>query len=307
MLNEIFEEAQKITSEEMEILIEKTVNLLESERMLKEINGMLVNEDLVLCSPADIENCTIIGDIHGDLTTLYKILKHIDFEDRMKDKRNKIIFLGDYGDRGEKSPEVYYVILKLKLEYKNNIVLLRGNHEGPHDLMAYPHDLPLFLIEKFGSKGHEIYMHIKKLFEKFYLAFVVLGKFIVLHGGIPSKALTLEDIAKAKVMHPKKSLLEEILWNDPKEGEGIEDSYRGAGKLFGKDITEKFLKRNNLMLLIRGHEPAREGYYIIHDNMVITVFSRKGAPYFNEKAAFLDIKLSELKSKEDINKFIRVI
>jgi len=173
--------------------------------------------------------------------------------------------------------------------------------------MAYPHDLPLFLIEKFGNKGHEIYLQMRKLFEKFYLALVVLDKFIVLHGGIPSKASSLEDIAKARIIHPKKSLLEEILWNDPMEMEGIEDSYRGVGKLFGIDITEKFLKRNNLMLLIRGHEPAREGYYITHNNMVITVFSRKGPPYFNQKAAFLDIKIDELNSKEDIIKFIKVI
>jgi serine/threonine-protein phosphatase 5 len=46
--------------------------------------------------------------------------------------------------------------------------------------------------------------------------------------------------------------IEEILWSDPKEDiTGIEPSSRGAGLNFGADVTETFLERNNLSLLIR--------------------------------------------------------
>ena len=195
-------------------------------------------------------------------------------------------------------------MLKLKSILKEKIVLLRGNHEGPDDLLAHPHDLPLFFIDKYGQEGYALYLRIKKLFEKFYLAFVVLNKLIALHGGIPSNALSMDDIAIAKKIHPKKRLLEEILWNDPMDEYGIRESYRGAGKLFGPDITENFLKRNNLLVLIRGHEPAKLGYFISHNGKVVTIFSRKGAPYFNEKAAYLDVNLNKLYSHEDIEKFI---
>ncbi|HLI46606.1 MAG TPA: hypothetical protein VKU94_05375, partial [Geobacterales bacterium] len=99
-------------------------------------------------------------------------------------------------------------------------------------------------------------------------------------------------------------LLEEILWNDPMDDNGLKASYRGAGFLFGADITEDFLKRNNLLMLIRGHEPARNGYFLSHEGRVITIFSRKGRPYFNEKAAYLDIEINRFDSPSDIEKFV---
>ena len=48
-----------------------------------------------------------------------------------KTKEATLIFLGDYGDRGDKSAEIYYIILKLKLAFPEQVVLLRGNHEAP--------------------------------------------------------------------------------------------------------------------------------------------------------------------------------
>ena len=41
-----------------------------------------------------------------------------------------MIFLGDYGDRGANSIEVYYTILKLKIAFPRQVILLRGNHHA---------------------------------------------------------------------------------------------------------------------------------------------------------------------------------
>jgi protein phosphatase len=49
----------------------------------------------------------------------------------------------------------------------------------------------------------------------------------------------------------------------------------------------------NAKILIRGHEPCEEGFKINHGGKVLTLFSRKGAPYFNEHGAYLDVPLSE--------------
>ena len=88
--------------------------------------------------------------------------------------------------------------------------------------------------------------------------------------------------------------MEELLWNDPDEqAHGVFPSPRGAGNLFGKTVTQEVLAKLNVKILIRGHEPAGEGYKINHDGKILTLFSRKGPPYFNTYGAYLDMPLAE--------------
>jgi len=237
----------------------------------------------------------IIGDLHGNLESLIEILKQSNFLQRMRQNSDALlIFLGDYGDRGEYSIEIYYTVLKLKLLFPKQVVLMRGNHEGPEDLLASPHDLPMKFQIKFGEKWTEAYSKIRGLFACLYNAVLVEERYLMIHGGLPSKAKTIEDLAYAHTLHPRQSFLEEMLWNDPNEMvSGACASPRGAGKLFGENITNELLKRFNVKILIRGHEPCAKGFKIGHKGKVLTLFSRKGPPYFNNYGAYLDLKLSE--------------
>ena len=237
----------------------------------------------------------VIGDIHGDLVSLQHILRDSQFVERASAGEDLwLIFLGDYGDRGERSPEVYYVVLKLKELFPERVVLLRGNHEGPPDLLASPHDLPYHLIAKFGrDEGLEAYLAIRGLWDSLYTAALAEGLAIMLHGGAPSRARSLDDVAFAHKRHPEEPHLEEILWSDPRDGiTGAYPSWRGAGRLFGPDVTRRFLLTVGARVLIRGHEPCETGYSFVHGGLVLTIFSRKGPPYYNESAAYLELDLS---------------
>lgn len=64
----------------------------------------------------------IVGDIHGQLYDLIGIL------DQFRLGKDKILFLGDYVDRGCFSTEVIVLLLCMKVNWPDRIILLRGNH-----------------------------------------------------------------------------------------------------------------------------------------------------------------------------------
>lgn len=305
-LPEIIGRARETNIYEFVKLIGKARTLLAEEHDVVEklrVTGRLVNV------PSDCE-AIVVGDIHGDLESLAKILKNCDFLNRVQKNENLIlIFLGDYGDRGIYSTEVYYVVLRLKEMFPRKVVLMRGNHEGPEDLLAYPHDLPTQLHERFGEEWRSAYRELREFFNYLYNAVLMEDKCIMLHGGVPSQAQSLDDVAYAHLKHPSESHLEEILWSDPQEGlNGVYPSPRGAGKLFGEDITENFLKMVSVKVLIRGHEPADEGFKINHNGKILTLFSRMGTPYFNNHAAYLQLDLREkLETAYELKQFVTLL
>jgi protein phosphatase len=289
-VKQLVDETFTVTVQEFAQLTDSVTEMLKAKEGC--IGNLTVTGKLVATEPEG--EAIIVGDLHGDLETLVQILTNSKFIDKMQRKEQiLLVFLGDYGDRGVYSPEVFYIVLKLKTTYPANVVLLRGNHEGPRDILPSPHDLPTHLQRRFGAEWSLAYEKLRALFDELHLGVLVKQKFIMLHGGVPSQAKTIEDVAFAHQKHPAESHLEEILWSDPEENlTGTHQSPRGAGRLFGMDVTEKFLHMLNVQMLIRGHEPAEAGYKINHDGRVLTLFSRKGEPYYNNKAAYLMLDLS---------------
>jgi protein phosphatase len=290
-LKQIVKEAFEVSCEDFCRVVQEARELICGEN--GRIGNFEVTGRLVKLSP--VGEALIVGDLHGDLESLIDILNGSNFLQKLSQNQNAIIiFLGDYGDRGSLSAEVYYTILKLKLSFPRQIILMRGNHEGPEDLLASPHDLPWQFQARFGTEWAKAYKEIRELFNCLYNAVIVEERYLLIHGGLPLQAKTLEDLAYAHKRHPKESLLEDMLWSDPNEMVSETcASPRGAGKLFGQKVTEASLQNFGVKVLIRGHEPCEKGYKIDHEGKILTLFSRKGPPYFNVNSAYLLVQLSQ--------------
>lgn len=293
------EMATEAHAEEFIGLVNKVSSQLANEN--GRLGNLKITGRLVEVEPAG--EAVIVGDLHGDLKSLVHILDDSKVLKEANSSRDiLLVFLGDYGDRGSHSAEVYYVVLKLKEMFPEKVILMRGNHEGPTDLIASPHDLPTQMRNRFKEKGSTAYLKLQELFNHLYTGVIIKEQLVLLHGGAPSQATTINDIAFAHETHPRKRHLEEILWNDPWKGiKGTIASPRGAGRLFGVDVTNKLLKMLNVKAIIRGHQSCPNGYKTIHGEQVLTLFSRKGPPYKNRFGAYLRLNISQkLESPQQI-------
>ncbi|CAN1831936.1 Serine/threonine-protein phosphatase BSL3 [Linum perenne] len=99
------------------------------------------------------------------------------------------LFLGDYVDRGQHSLETIALLLALKVEYPNNVHLIRGNHEAA-DINA----LFGFRIECGERDGIWVWHRINRLFNWLPLAALIEKKIICMHGGIGRSINHVEQI-----------------------------------------------------------------------------------------------------------------
>lgn len=289
-LNTRYDEVLEILSEYKELLRNELKN--KSYNTYYRLKGLIK-----IKSPRVI----IVGDLHGDLRSLEKILEIV-YERTSRNVDNYVfVFLGDYVDRGAYSFETIMSIILMRLHKPENVIMLRGNHEPPMGLIPYPHDLPYFLRKKFGKNWEEIYHRLFEIFQLLPHAAIAYSKLFLVHGGIPTQTTSLHDIAEA---NNRIELLEELLWNDPSDFiSEWTPSPRGAGKLFGIKVSRRFLKENNLLTTIRSHEPCN-GFKMNHGGLVITLFSRRGHPYYNTQASILILDLEKVERITEITKGI---
>lgn len=71
------------------------------------------------------EPVVIVGDVHGQYYDVCHML-----EKAGKPGDINYLFLGDFVDRGIYGTEVMLLLMSLKINYPQNVILLRGNHES---------------------------------------------------------------------------------------------------------------------------------------------------------------------------------
>ncbi len=200
-----------------------------------------------------------IGDTHGDFDSSKEVLR--------KFKDHKLVFLGDYVDRGKKQIENANFLLAHYYKDPDRVILLRGNHESPVVNLNYGFMETLY--HTYGSEWPFLFMRYNEVFANLPYAAEVSG-LLALHGGIAEGLESVKQIRKLpkKDMIPSDKIAFQLLWNDPYEGiEGFGENYsRGGGtKYYGRKALESFLKSNGLKGLVRAHEAYPDGYAWLFD------------------------------------------
>ena len=152
----------------------------------------------------DKERIFIIGDLHGCLGMLQRLMDKI----KWQPDKDRLIFLGDYIDRGEDPKGVVNFILKLT-KFSSDVQCLIGNHEAIFLDYLNGKDRRLFILNG-GMKTLESYQRDKPegegplvpadhvAFYQSLKSFIELDDYYVVHAGFrPGVALkdqTLEDM-----------------------------------------------------------------------------------------------------------------
>ena len=220
-----------------------------------------------------------VGDTHGDLEASQKVIK-----DYLK-PGNKIVFLGDYVDRGQFSRENLDFLLEIKTKNSDQIYLLQGNHEGHHILKFSP-------AEFWESLDEKDYKKYTSIVEKLPLV-ITTKNIIALHGALP-------DCSSPGVEQIRLGSKEwrQITWGDFEDtiGEylGI-DPFTGRPQ-FGRDYFLKLMEKFNKKVLVRSHDP--NALLFMFNDRCLTILT--SSVYPRERIIAIADLTKEIKTAKDL-------
>lgn len=210
----------------------------------------------------------IVGDIHGDIHTLLRILCTHGIDEPVR-----YIFLGDYVDRGSFSIEVITLLFALNFLYPTRFILLRGNHEFSDINGKYGFHQEIMST----YKSELMWQQFNDIFAFLPLAAVIDSKYILLHAGISDKFTSLSTISKLDLpiyKYDDNPIVESLVWSDPSFIDMLEGepTGRGRGSFFSLITLKEFLRECQFKCLIRGHQPV-DGPEWGWEQRIITVHS----------------------------------
>lgn len=209
----------------------------------------------------------IIGDLHGQLLDLIRIIK-----DNGGPHKTKYLFLGDLVDRGEFSIETILLVLTYKALWPQNVYIIRGNHEF---VFSCSQDFYQDIKSNY-SNPHIVFGAFLNAFSQMPLGAIIDDSVFAVHGGIGPEFSRIDQLKEIKrpLDDFGNPVIDSALWSDPNaQLSEYEPSHRGTGYLFGKNVLTKFLQTNGMKILIRGHESVSQGFEYQFNRQCLTVFS----------------------------------
>ena len=182
-----------------------------------------------------------VGDTHGDFDATKRVIaEHLSPE-------NRVIFLGDYVDRGPESVSNINYLVSLKLAYPQNLFLLMGNHEAYAVTPFYPADFWM-------GMDQELHQRYASVLAKLPLAVGTENGIIALHGALPE----VENLEAIEQIEVGSEQWRQITWGDWQQRSGafLGDDMLTGRPQFGEDYFQEMMARIGKDLLIRSHQPT---------------------------------------------------
>lgn len=180
--------------------------------------------------------------------------------------------IGDYVDRGLFSVETITLLVCLKLRYPHRVHLIRGNHESRGVTQSYG-----FYTEcsrKYGNAA--VWHHFTDMFDYLSLSCVIDDRIFCVHGGLSPSIHSIDQIKIIDRFReiPHEGPMADLVWSDPdSDRDEFSLSPRGAGYTFGAQVVKKFLEVNSMNHILRAHQLCNEGYMVMFDDRLSTVWS----------------------------------
>jgi hypothetical protein len=234
----------------------------------------------------------VLGDLHGCYSCLKAALLQSNFierawahqwdPDRFPDV--KLVFLGDYIDRGRFSFDgVLRAALQLFVAMPDQVILLRGNHEwlkwqGDRIVSGvYPAEALASIVPHVPVEMLEAY---RQLFEHMPTS-MLCERTILVHAGIPRADTFAERYRDLSSLNDLEMRFQ-MMWSDPVHAEqvAVEQQRLNPRFMFGREQFRAFMERAGMTAMIRGHEQIDRGFdvfYDLGDRLLLTVFSAGGA------------------------------
>jgi len=255
----------------------------ETKELLSEAEKTFASESKLI--QLESGRVIFVGDTHGDLEATERIIH------KYLKPRNKLVFLGDYVDRGPASLENINFLLKRKLEHLDSLYLLMGNHEGYAVFTFHPADF-------WEGLDADLRQRYSDVLSRLPLAVSTPNGIIALHGALPDVS-ALEDINKIR---PGSTEWHQITWGDWQERAGKSlgiDPYTGRPQ-FGRGWFEEIMSRLGKNVLIRSHQP--DAPPTMYSRRCLTIFTSSAySHYISERTIALVDAKKPVKDADDID------
>jgi Calcineurin-like phosphoesterase len=234
----------------------------------------------------------VFGDLHGCYSCLKGGLMQADFFKKVQAYRNdptgnpdiKLVFLGDYVDRGMFSFNgILRTVMQLFVSMPEHVYILRGNHEY---YLSHSGKIVAGVRPAEAISTLEPYMP-TQMFQAYMMMFesmpnmLLFDRTLFVHAGIPRDETSNARYRDLGSLNDPEIRFQ-MLWSDPSRSNYIpaELQRENARFPFGKSQFREFMNRLGTNSMVRGHEKVDEGFKKIFDEpdcVLMNLFSAGGS------------------------------